>query len=164
MRDFSSDDVLELPWAEVQTRAETAAAALGLSVAEAGRFGAAAARHLFSGRDPGALSGLLERPEKIAELSQALDAAVEDAVLGQQIKALNDDVNSVRASFFEGLPCKVVIARTDHGCAVAIAPAEASSLRRADKVSVPETFLQSMAKVSTGARSSPVRGASLMEL
>jgi hypothetical protein len=164
MRDFSTDDMQNVHWTELQSKAESAAFALGLGVAEAGRFGAAAARHLSADRAVKDLTALLDVPEEIARYSRILDDAIENSVLAPAEGALIDAEASALISFFEALPCAVDIEATRDGLRVQIGLKEASKLSRGEMLSVPADLMNTLKRIAKGGARRSTQGARLMEL
>lgn len=161
---MSLDTSQNRPWADLQRQAETAALQLGLSFAAAGRFAAGVARHLAAHREAADILALLEQPEEIARLSQDVDSAIETSFVSGRPVSLGGTSQSVRASFFEGLPCAVGILERAEGTLVLVSPKEPSLFARQDSVDVPETLWQALKRAAQMSGKAPLQGADLMGL
>ncbi|MEP6018109.1 MAG: hypothetical protein ABJ251_06460 [Paracoccaceae bacterium] len=158
------------PWTETQALAERAARGAEVPFAQSAWFGAAAARHLATGRNPDDLSFVLAAPDALIKLSVAIERVVEKASMGVTEHRIDETPLDLVLSYLESMPCAVETRLGVSGLVVRINLAELTTRDRPADVPVPDALwsrMEQLARLSLVPNSAASRdkeaGADLMK-
>ena len=158
------------PWTETQALAERAARGAEVPFAQSAWFGAAAARHLSTGRNPEDLSFVLAAPDALIKLSGAVERAIEKASMGVAEHRIDETPVDLVLSYLESMPCAAETRLGASGLVVRIDLAELTTRDRPADVPVPDALwsrMEQLARLSLVPNSAASRdkeaGADLMK-